>query len=1271
MTPNLDPEQVIDPDPEQVIDPDPEQVIESPPSQPTIAKNQDISLSSETVSIVAIGASAGGLDACRKLFDAMPATKDMAFILVQHLDPKHDSMMADLLATHTSMTVQQARDGMPIKGNNLYIIPPGHYLSIARGALHISKPEADHNIRLPFDFLLHSLANECGARTICVVLSGTGGDGSSGLKTLKEKGGFIIAQDPNEAGYDGMPRSAIATGAVDMVLTVKDIPAALVNHSQQAAMVSTSTNLALEESSQDDSSRDWVQEIIALLKKNTPHDFTLYKRETLKRRIERRSAMAGIDDMGKYLTHLQSDSHELNLLGKDLLIHVTKFFRDPSVFRFLADKIIPELVQKQPPEQPIRVWITGCSTGEETYSLAMLFQEQITAEKYKGKLQVFASDIDADAVAIARTGLYTNTIEADVSPERLQRFFSKETGGYKISPELRSTVVFTVHDVLADPPFSRLDLIACRNLFIYLRPEAKAKALSMFHFALREGGILLLGSSETVGQADDCFEAISASERVYRNIGRSRLNQLSFSLFSGQKMQGEPRFERRSALSRQMALADLCQRMVMANYAPAAVLANRKYECLYTLGPVNRYLSIPSGHVTQDLLTMISEGTQARLRSAIQQVYKDKKHIVITDCRLNQQNGEDAGWFRIELGPVSHEGEDLLLICFVDNPKPEPQSVTPTSHVPEIAALEQELEATKSELQNAIKNLAISTEEQKAINEEAMSVSEEYQSTNEELVTSKEELQSLNEEMNALNTQLQETLERQKTTSNDLQNILYSTNVATLFLDSDLNIRFFTPATRFLFKVIPSDVGRPLKDLHSLALDNTLTEDAMEVLSSLTSSEREIEAEDGVWFNRRISPYRTQDMDVDGVVITFNNITVMKNAVKELEEAKQQADEANAAKSRFLAAASHDLRQPLQAIALLQGLLAKTVQGERAQQLVARLEQISVSMSAMLDTLLNINQIESGILCAEKVMFWLDEMFIRVQNEFVNQAMAQGIEFRVIPARIQIFTDPHLLEQMIRNLLTNAFKYTRHGKVLMGCRRRQGILSIEVWDTGIGIPENDFERIFEEYQQIDNTARERSRGLGLGLSIVRRVGKLLEHSVKVRSQVGKGSVFSIEIKMPTERVSKTEREQPQTPTVVDNNLMHKGTILVVDDDPGVRDLLEMFLQDEGHSTVVAADGVIALASVKDMKIPLDLIIADYNLPSGLNGVQLILKLRKTLQRDIPAIILTGDIVTSQLQADPLEPCVRMGKPMRLAEITRVIQQMLSLPDGSVSSRNPS
>ena len=1231
-----------------------------PRSKRTLLSDVDSASRGEDFFVVGVGASAGGLDACRKLVEALPPITAAAWIFVQHLDPVHESLLVNLLAGHTPMTVVQAADGMLIEREHLYIIAPGTYLSVANGALRSSLPQARHGARLPFDFLLGSLAKEYGPHAACVVLSGTGADGSLGLKAIKEQGGIIVAQDPHEAGSDGMPLSAIATGAVDLVLPLAKIPEALMEYRRRIS----SRDLA-----DGDTGRGaepvWLAAIIELLRTRTDHDFTLYKRGTLERRIERRRAMAAVDthNMAAYIEVLANDPVELELLAKDILINVTQFFRDPKVFDLLAKTVVPELVRVHSPGQDIRIWIPGCSTGEETYSLAMLFREEIAASRRSVKLQIFASDADPDALARAREGLYPETIEADVSPIRLANFFIKKGSNYRVIPDLRSMVVFTAHDVLVDPPFSRLDMVSCRNLLIYLNPEAQTKVVSLFHFALRDGGILLLGSAETVGKPDGRFEIVSKSERIYRHTGIGRSHDVGFSMNSTNAVRIASRQEQGHAVSRQSAMAELCRRLVIESHAPATVLISRDHECIYSVGPTDRYLHVAPGLPTQDILAMASQDVRSRLRLALQRARQGNVRVVVTGG-TTVQNGNVVG-FKLDVQPISNDGEEMFLVCFVDDPHHDYQDRKANTIAPEdlprVAELESELEATKAELASAIRSLEIISEDHKVVNEEALSVNEEYQSTNEELLTSKEELQALNEELTALNSQLQETLERQRTTSNDLQNVLYSTEVATLFLDMQLNIRFFTPATRALFSVLSGDIGRPLGDLKSLASDDDLLADTRTVLRTSVPSEREIQAQTGIWFVRRILPYRTEDNRVAGVVITFTDITERKLVRNSLNEAKQIADRANTAKSRFLAAASHDLRQPLQALVLLQGSLAKEVESVSAREMVERLDHILSSMSGMLDALLDINQIEAGTVHAELISFPIGDLLSQLKDEFHHHALLSEIKFRVAPCRLVVRSDPHLLIQILRNLLSNALKYTRRGKVLLGCRRRGDVLRIEIWDTGIGIPNDELKAIFDEYHQLDNAARERSRGLGLGLSIANRLADLLGDRVSVRSQPGRGSVFSIDIMFEPLDTSRLPKQDDQF-VAEDAKFempVHNGSILVIEDDPEVRDLTASMLESEGYCAATASDGVEGLELVSQNVIEPNFILADYNLPGGMNGLQVVASIRKIARWEVPAIILTGDISTETLCDITQGSCRHFNKPVKVADLISAIEGLIA------------
>jgi two-component system CheB/CheR fusion protein len=1335
--------------------------------------------------VVALGASAGGLDAFRKLFDAMPTNNGMTFILITHLDPTHASMMVELLATHTKMKVLQAADGMPVEREHVYVIPPATYLSIYEGVLHLSKPAERHGARLPFDFFLRSLAADYSERAICVILSGTGTDGTLGLKAIKENGGLVIVQSPDEAAYDGMPRSAITTGLADFVLPVAKIPEIVANYGARKPVAGPRQDIAA-----DDDAPHWLAVIIDLLRTRTTHNFSLYKPSTLRRRIERRMAMAAITDPNRYLSILRQDTGELELLAKDLLINVTSFFRDTQAFELLAEQIVPDLVRRHEADRPLRIWVAGCSTGEETYSIVMLFLEEIAAAKPAVTLQVFASDVDGDAVAFARGGLYSESIAADVSPTRLARFFTKEDHSYRIAPELRSLVVFTVQDVLADPPFSRLDLVSCRNLLIYLRPEAQEKVLLLFDFALSDGGFLFLGGAETVTGVEDRFEPISKTHRIFRHIrhiGRVRTAAADFRLSADAgvlslgelRRPGAPRASPR----------DLTQRALLDAYAPASVLINPKGECLYYTGATDRYLRVAAGEPSRDLLAMVREGLRNKLRVAIQQASQEHARSIVTGARVSHEGGSIA--VSIEVQPVQSETETLLLVSFLDEPEREDRSDRPvgsadTDSRASERELERELDATRKELQSAIRELEISNAEQTAINEEAMSVNEEFQSTNEELVTSKEELQALNEELTALNSQLQETLERQRDTSNDLQNILDSTGVATLFLDSNLNIRFFTPDAKSLFRVIATDIGRPLADLTALVIDPDLVADAKAVLATFAPLGREITAENGAWYIRRILPYRTQDNRIEGVVITFADISEIKAAEREIQAAraysdsiidtirqplvvlddqlcvvsanrsfyrtfglelaetigkplgvvasqhaevaglraflervqadsthaedyetevelptldqrtlllnarklregplgerkillaidditerrraaealgaaKRDAEQANLGKSRFLAAASHDLRQPLQTLSFLQGILAKKVTDETVLRLVDRLDETVRAMSGMLDTLLDINQLEAGIVRREIADFPVNAVLDEVRRQFSHRETAGRPDVRVVPSSLDVRSDPRLLTQMIGNLVSNAVKYTEAGKILVGCRRSGDKLRIEVWDTGIGIPAEQLSAIFEEFHQLDNPARERSKGIGLGLAIVQRLADLLGHAIDVRSIPGRGSVFSIELPIgadPPAARPQLDAPQPQT------DPGRGKTILVVEDEPVVREMLTLLLEGEGYRTVCAADGRAALELTARGAVRPDLVLADYNLPNGPNGLQVVARLQETFGHDIKAIILSGDISTNTLREIARAGRVHLGKPVTAPALIGLIEELLAKP----------
>jgi two-component system CheB/CheR fusion protein len=832
--------------------------------------------------VAGIGASAGGLDAFKKLFAAMPRDSGIAFVLVPHLDPAHESLMVELLARHTKMLVAEAENNMPVKANHVYIIPPNKYMTIHGGILRLTGPVERRTSQTSIDMFLRSLADDQQERSICIILSGTGSHGTLGLKAVKAAGGMAMVQDPATAEYQRMPQSAIATGLADYVLPVEHMPEALVKYIQHAYV---NGGARIEEASE---AADHLSQVVALLRTRSKFDFRCYRKKMLMRRIERRMGLNHLDSVSAYLALMRDNPDELKQLLKDLFISVTSFFRDPQAFEQLANGVIAPLVRSKQADDVLRVWVPGCATGEEPYSIAMLVQEQLAAAHKNCRMQIFATDIDEEALDVARHGLYPDTIAADVSPERLARFFTMvDDHTYEVSKPLREAVIFAFQNLISDAPFTKLDLISCRNVLIYLEPDVQKKVISLFHFALSEGGSLFLGPSETIGRQIDLFEALSKKWRTYRRIGPSRLERLDFPIIPAAETRGAGRPHAPAAPVQPVNFAELTQRLLLEQLAAAAVLINRKYEIFYFFGPCSKYLELPPGEPTHDLMLLAREGLGGKLRGAAHRAIRDNDTVVLTGVRL-KRNGNYYS-VRVTVRPIKllRAAEGLLLIAFED------ETAAPATSLPReqgeagdeaaMRQLEYELKATREDLQSTIEELESSNEELKASNEEVMSMNEELQSANEELETSKEELQSLNEELTTVNNQLQDKVQELETTSNDMANFLNCTDIATVFLDMALRITRFTPAATKLFHIIAADVGRPLGDLTTRFSDPNLLGDARQVLEHLVPLEKEIASTTGDWWLRRVMPYRTRDNRMDGVVITFVDVTQRKLAAEEVD----------------------------------------------------------------------------------------------------------------------------------------------------------------------------------------------------------------------------------------------------------------------------------------------------------------------------------------------------------------------------------------------------
>jgi len=860
-------------------------------------EEQTVTNGKPTFPVVGIGASAGGLEAFEQFFAHMPAATEsgMAIVLVQHLDPTHKSILSDLVKRYTRMQVHEVEDGMAVEPNCAYIIPPNKDMALLHGTLHLMDPDAPRGLRLPIDFFFRSLAQDQCERAICIVLSGTGTDGTLGLKAIKEVGGMAMAQDPESAKYDGMPRSAIATGLVDYILPAREMPEQLIAYAQHAfGRTLRKAPDAVPKAA------DLHKKIFVLLRAQTGHDFSHYKQNTVRRRIERRLALHQIEKLDAYVRYLQQNPLEVEALFRELLIGVTSFFRDPEAFEVLAEQAIPRLLTGKGPGEPLRVWVPGCSTGEEAFSIAMLLQEQVVAKRRDLKIQVFATDIDREAIDKARAGVYPNSIAADVSPERLARFFRQEDTAYRIKKMIRDLVVFAVQNVVEDPPFSRVDLISCRNLLIYMEPELQKKVVPLFHYALKQDGFLLLGNSESIGEFVDLFAALDRKWKLYQRKGgvapRPVMLDFASPLPTREKTPG--RGAKAGEGAAQVDYRELAQQALLAHYTPACAIINERCEVLYIHGRTGKYLEPAPGEASLNILRMAREGLRLELTTAIRKAVAQKEAIHYRGLRV-KANGETHTlnlMVQPVLEPASMRG--LMLVIFEDVP---PENDLEVVGVPEdqitdtdqrIVELEQELRAKTEYLQTAMEELETSNEELKSINEELQSANEELQSTNEELETSKEELQSVNEELVTVNTELQRKLDELARANNDMNNLLAGTEIGTVFVDNDLLIQRFTSPATELINLIQTDVGRPIGHIVSNLDYGHLVEDVQSVLDSLIPKEMEVTSREGRWYLMRILPYRTLENVIEGAVMTFVDITAQKEMQEQLRELAQAVQSA-------------------------------------------------------------------------------------------------------------------------------------------------------------------------------------------------------------------------------------------------------------------------------------------------------------------------------------------------------------------------------------------
>ena len=833
--------------------------------------------------IVGIGASAGGLEALEQFFSNMPKNSGMAFVVIQHLDPNHAGIMPELLQRITQMTVFQATDNLKVSPNCLYVIPPNKSLSILNGTLHLFDPVEKRGLRLPVDIFFRSLALDQQEKSIGIILSGMGSDGSLGLKAIKEKNGAVLVQSPASAKFDGMPRSAIEAVNADVVAPADELPAKLIAFLQYIPAV-------LPDAELDDKNMSNIDKIIILLREQSGHDFSMYKKNTLFRRIERRKGVHQIDKIANYVRYCQENPNEVDILFKELLIGVTNFFRDNEVWEKLKNQILPDLINELPNGYVFRAWVTACSTGEEAISLAIVFKEVLEKTKPNKNisLQVFATDLDSDSIEIARKGIYTTNIVNDVSPDRISRFFTPEGDGFRVNATIREMVVFAIQNVIKDPPFTKLEFLSCRNMLIYMEPPLQKKLITLFNYSLNPGGILLLGTSETIGTQTEGFEDLDGRLKIYQRGVTNRLPELVDFPSSFQPKKSTST-QKTFQIKENDNLQTLANQLILQRFAPASVLVNEKGDIIYITGRTGKYLEPVAGRANWDIHAMAREGLREALPGAFRKAMLNYEASTLRNIKVGTNGGTqyvDVTIQRIE-SPESIRGKIIVVFndvhapCQIEEVSSKNRKRSSSGRVKE---LEIQLQRSIEDLQSTREEMQSSQEELKSTNEELQSSNEELQSTNEELTTSKEEMQSLNEELQTVNIELQSKVGDFVQSNNDMKNLLDSTEIATLFIDKELNIRRYTEMLHNIIKLRNGDIGRPFTEIVSNLLYPEIEVHARKVLKTLITIESTITTTDGKWFTVRIMPYRTTDDRIDGLVITFMDITVAKKLEVEIKK---------------------------------------------------------------------------------------------------------------------------------------------------------------------------------------------------------------------------------------------------------------------------------------------------------------------------------------------------------------------------------------------------
>jgi two-component system CheB/CheR fusion protein len=1064
--------------------------------------------------VVGIGASAGGLKALQQFVEAIPTDSGMAFVVIMHLDPERESRVAELLQDRTRLRVTQVSEPLSVAADHIYTIPPGHDLAMRAMTLYL-RPRGERSEHAPVDLFFRTLADAYGADAVGVVLSGTGADGTAGIRNIREAGGITVAQSPEESEYDDMPANAIATGLIDLVLPSARIPGELVRLRRLAVPPGAGAEPATEAG---------LAEVLAVVRSRTGHDFSLYRRSTILRRLDRRLRFNRVSTLEEYLPLLRSDRAECESLLRDLLISVSSFFRDPDAFEALAESL-PALFDGKGPDDAVRIWVVGCATGEEVYSLAMALTEYATTLAEPPRVQMFATDIDEKGYAWGREGLYGAAALTDIAPERLRRFFTKESGGYRIAKSLRELVLFAGHNVLHDPPFSRMDLISCRNLFIYLLPDAQEQALETFHYALNPEGMLFLGTAETAGDSGLFVPVNGGAQRLFRRSTSPYRAVPRLSAADPQPRVGRPaaaagRVAAASEPSKQSFSYGALHVRMLEQYAPSSAIVDERLNVVHLSAGASRYLRLGEGEPSQNVMDLARDELRSALRTALHQAF-EKGRPTTRNVRLD--NGAGPRRVSVQVRPPAESGPKgrFALIVFQETDgaaAAEAASVAApgeqggASYDQGTADLAEELQFAQEQLESTSAAHDRTVAELQTLNEELRSINEEQKAATEELETSREEIQSINEELTTINQEYLNTIEELKRTNADLQNLIESTEIGTIFLDRAMRIRRFTLPVGALFNFVAADQGRAFADITHRLNYPELVPDVASVLASLERIEREVRSDTGESYIVRINPYRSLDGGYDGAVLTFFDNSAQHHVEEQLREATIVAESANLAKSNFLATLSHEFRTPLNAIIGYADLL--NLDGTLTATQERKVERIKAGgwhLVSMIDEILSFAKLDAGHEVVRVKSLDAREIAHEASALAEPAAAAKGLAFVLdVPAEVvAIETDEIKARQILVNLCGNAVKYTEAGEVRLRVRREGERVVFEVSDTGIGIAAEHHARIFERFWQLDGGPTRPFGGMGIGLAAAREYGQLLGGDVEVESELGKGATFRI------------------------------------------------------------------------------------------------------------------------------------------------------------------